>query len=52
MCRKVGLVGHVVSLYAIRSLEVELEGHDSRAKEILVLCRKPVSDAESVAAGI
>jgi hypothetical protein len=45
MCRKVGL--EIIWSRFVQSghWEVGLEGHDDRAKEILVLCRKPVSEA-------
>ena len=51
MCRQVGL--EVIWSRFVQSgrWEVELEGHDSRAKEILLLCRKPFPDADSVAPG-
>jgi hypothetical protein len=47
MCREVGF--EVIWSRFVQSghWEVELAGQDSRAKEILVLCRKPLSAAPS-----
>lgn len=49
MCRQAGL--EVIWSRFVQSgrWEVELEGHDSRAKEILLLCQKPSPNADSVA---
>lgn len=51
MCRKVGLDVLWSRFMQSGHWEGELDGRDSRAKEILVLCQKASSDTDSVSPG-